>query len=310
MSIPPATVDQRRRPGSPLGVDGASAVGASGSGAGASALTARRRAAGAPVGSAAKATVAHPTLVSVGVALTLLVIWQGLTSFHVVSATTLPSPERVVQDFVRSATVGYGGATLLAQTEISLFRILAGFVAAVVVGVAIGLGMAVSRTLHAAIDPLLQFLRPVPPLAFIPLLVMWFGIGEAPKILLIFFCTIPIVILNTVSGVAATPPGRVRAAQCLGARNSQLFRRVILPSALPEVFTGMRVGLGIAWTCLVAAEMVAASRGLGWMVLRAGNNLQAGVVFVVIVTIGILGYLMDLGLRLLERWLVPWKGKA
>lgn len=252
----------------------------------------------------------HPGLMSLGVAVALLAIWQLLSALHVVSPLDLPSPERVVHDFVRVSTVGYGGRTLLAHIGISTFRILAGFVAAVVAGVLVGLAMAVSPRVQAAVDPLLQFLRPIPPLAFIPLLVLWFGIGEISKILLIFFCTIPIIILNTVSGVAGTQTGRVRAAQCLGANTAQLFRYVVLPSALPEIFTGMRVGLGVAWTCLVAAEMVAASQGLGWMVMRAGDNLQAGVVFVVIITIGVIGYAMDLLLRGIQRLAVPWKGRA
>jgi NitT/TauT family transport system permease protein/taurine transport system permease protein len=96
----------------------------------------------------------------------------------------------------------------------------------------------------------------------------------------------------------------------MGPTSGQTFRYVVLPSSLPEIFTGMRVGLGIAWTCLVAAEMVSASQGLGWMVLRAGNNLQSGYVFVAIIAIGIIGYLMDLCLRLIERAAIPWKGKA
>lgn len=249
-------------------------------------------------------------LVSIGVALLLLLIWEGLTASHLIQPLILPSPQHVLVDFRRALISGYGGQTLLQHTEISSFRIVTGFVAAVVVGVAIGLWMAVNRVVHAAIDPILQFLRPVPPLAFIPLLIMWFGIGELPKILLIFFCTLPIMILNTVAGVTGVQETRIRVALCLGASSGQTFRYVVLPSSLPEIFTGMRVGLGISWTCLVAAEMVSASRGLGWMVLRAGNNLQSGEVFVAIITIGIVGYLMDLCLRLIERATVPWKGKA
>ncbi len=249
-------------------------------------------------------------LVSIGVAVALILIWEGLTASHLLKPVILPSPQHVLRDFARSVTVGYGGESLLRHTAISSFRIVTGFIAAVIVGVAVGLWMAVNRVVHAAIDPMLQFLRPIPPLAFIPLLIMWFGIGELPKILLIFFCTLPIMILNTVAGVTGVQQTRVRVAQCLGASSGQTFRYVILPSSLPEIFTGMRVGLGIAWTCLVAAEMVSASQGLGWMVLRAGNNLQSGYVFVAIIAIGIVGYLMDLCLRLIERAAIPWRGKA
>ncbi len=266
----------------------------------------------APTGASgtADAWMDRTELVSIGVAVALLLIWEGLTASHLLKPVILPSPGHVLRDFVRAVTVGYGGESLLRHTAISSFRVVSGFLAAVIVGVAVGLWMAVNRVVHAAVDPMLQFLRPIPPLAFIPLLIMWFGIGELPKILLIFFCTLPIMILNTVAGVTGVQQTRVRVAQCLGATSAQTFRHVILPSSLPEIFTGMRVGLGIAWTCLVAAEMVSASQGLGWMVLRAGNNLQSGYVFVAIIAIGIVGYLMDLCLRLIERVAIPWRGKA
>ncbi len=251
-----------------------------------------------------------PLLVSCLVAAILLASWEALAASHLVSTVALPGPLHVLHDFVRTLTVGYGSTTLLGQAEISLFRISAGFVGAVLLGVPVGLAMGGSRFVHAAIDPLLQFLRPVPPLAFIPLLVIWFGIGELSKILLIFFCTLPVVIINTAAGVAAVQSLRLRVAQCFGATRWQLFRHVVLPSVLPDVFTGMRVAIGIAWTCLVAAEMVAASRGLGWMVMQAGNNLQSGLVFVSIISIGVIGYAMDLLIRTCERWAVPWKGRA
>ena len=259
---------------------------------------ARRHAGTAPVG------------VSLLVAIGLLTLWTLLAVTHWVPAVALPTPLRVLRDFVQATRVGYGGSSLPAQAAISILRIGVGFVGAVILGIPVGLAMGGSRFIHAAVDPLLQFLRPVPPLAFIPLLVIWFGIGELSKMLLIFFCTLPIVIINTASGVAAVPPLRLQVAACLGASRWQMFRRVLLPSVLPDVLTGMRVGIGIAWTCLVAAEMVAASRGLGWMVLQAGNNLQTGMVFVAIISIGILGYGMDRLLALLESWAVPWKGRV
>jgi ABC-type nitrate/sulfonate/bicarbonate transport system permease component len=275
-------------------------------------LSAAQGQAAGPVrrGARRRGRAASSSMVSLVVAAVLLATWEALSASHLVSRVALPSPLHVLRDFVHTLVVGYGGTTLLGQAEISILRISGGFVAAVILGVPIGLAMGGSRFIHAAVDPLLQFLRPVPPLAFIPLLVIWFGIGELSKVLLIFFCTLPVVIINTATGVAAIQPLHLRVAQCLGANRWQLFGRVVLPSVLPQIFTGMRVGIGIAWTCLVAAEMVAASRGLGWMVMQAGNNLQSGIVFVAIISIGVLGYGMDLLLRLGERWAVPWKGRA
>jgi NitT/TauT family transport system permease protein/taurine transport system permease protein len=168
--------------------------------------------------------------------------------------------------------------------------------------------MARSDIIFNIIDPFMQFIRPVPPLAYIPLLVVWMGIGELPKVVLILVGTLPIIIISTASGVRNTPIGRIRVAQCLGASPLQLFFYTILPSALPEIFTGMRVGIGIAWSCLVAAELIAADAGLGWLVQYAGQQLQVGFIFVGIIAIGLLGYAMELVIRLLEKLAVPWKG--
>lgn len=244
------------------------------------------------------------------VAAVMIGLWWGVTALHLFPPTSLPSPGSVVHDFIVVATVGYSGEPLLTSTLYSLGRIATGFIAAVAVGVPIGFWMASTEWVFLAIDPLLQFLRPIPPLAYIPVMIVWFGIGETSKVVLIFFCTIPIIIISAMSGVKSVQETRVRVAQCLGANKRQLFRYVIFPSALPEIFTGMRVGIGIAWTCLVAAEMIAASKGLGWMIESAGNELQIGVVFVGIVMIGLLGYGMELIIRSVEHRVTPWKGKA
>ncbi|WP_028963492.1 ABC transporter permease [Sulfobacillus thermosulfidooxidans] len=244
------------------------------------------------------------------VAVMVILVWWLISALHWVSSTALPSPGSVFHDFISVATIGYSGVPLLTSTLYSMGRITAGFLAAVVVGIPIGFWMASSDWVFLAIDPLLQFLRPIPPLAYIPVMIVWFGIGETSKVILIFFCTIPIIIISAMSGVKSAQETRIRAAQCLGANKRQLFRYVILPSALPEIFTGMRVGIGIAWTCLVAAEMIAASKGLGWMIESAGNELQIGVVFVGIVIIGLLGYGMELVIRSIEHRVTPWKGKA
>jgi NitT/TauT family transport system permease protein/taurine transport system permease protein len=244
------------------------------------------------------------------VATVIIALWWGVTALHFFPLTALPSPGSVVHDFIVVATVGYSGQTLLTSTLYSLGRITTGFIVAVIVGVPIGFWMASTEWVFLAIDPLLQFLRPIPPLAYIPVMIVWFGIGETSKVVLIFFCTIPIIIISAVSGVKSVQETRTRVAQCLGANKRQLFRYVIFPSALPEIFTGMRVGIGIAWTCLVAAEMIAASKGLGWMIESAGSELQMGVVFVGIVMIGLLGYGMELIIRSIEHRVTPWKGKA
>lgn len=247
-------------------------------------------------------------VMTVGVLAAGVVIWQLICLLHLVPTIALPSPIDVVDAFFRLSEKGYGGQMLLADIAVSLVRIVVGFVAAVVIGVPIGLLMARITIVFRLIDPFLQFIRPVPPLAYIPLLVVWFGIGELPKILLIFIGTVPVIIIGTMSGVKATPKIRISVAKTLGASEGQIFRHVIFPSALPEIFTAMRVGIGVAWTCLVAAEMIAASAGLGWLVQFAGQALQVSIVIAGIIVIGTLGYTMELIIRVLEHFVLPWRG--
>ena len=237
-----------------------------------------------------------------------LVVWQVISVLHIFPPIALPSPVAVWKAFIGLLERGYGGHTLLDDVWVSSIRITIGFLGAVVIGVPIGLIMARVDFVFRVIDPILQFVRPVPPLAYIPLLVVWFGIGELPKILLILTGTIPVIIIGTISGVKATPKLRLSVARTLGASPAQIFRYVILPSALPEIFTAARVGIGVAWTCLVAAELIAADVGLGWLVQYAGQALQVAVVIAGIIVIGILGYAMELVIRLIEVRVVPWRG--
>ncbi len=245
------------------------------------------------------------------VAVVIIALWWLVTSvLHLFTPLALPSPQSVAQNLWSIATTGYNGYSLLDNIGASVVRIAVGFVAAIIIGVPIGFWMASSELVFNAIDPILQFLRPIPPLAYIPVMVIWFGPGQLSKFVLIFFCTIPIIIISAMSGVKNVQETRIRVAQVFGANSRQMFRYVVLPSALPEIFTGMRVGIGIAWTCLVAAEMIAAQSGLGAMILTAGNELRTPVVFVGILFIGIIGYLMELLIRTVEGRVIPWKGKA
>ena len=179
----------------------------------------------------------------------------------------------------------------------SAARVAVGFLAAAAIGVPLGLAMARNNAVFDVVDPILEFIRPVPPLAYIPLLVVWFGIGELPKIILIAVGTLPMVVFSAVAGVRSTPAERVSVARCFGASEWQVFWHVYLPSSLPEIFTGLRVGVGIAWSSLVAAELIASRAGLGWMIEVAGRELRVTYIFIGIVLIGCLGYLMDLCVR-------------
>jgi len=237
-------------------------------------------------------------------------VWELLTLFSVFPAVVLPSPASVYQAYITTTTTGYLGKTLQQDIMYSVVRVLIGFIGAVIGGVLIGLLMARMRVVHQIIDPYLQFGRPVPPLAYIPLFVVWFGIGELPKILLILVGTLPIIIINTIAGVRNIPDERFEVAECLGATPRQVFFRVVLPSSLPEVFTGMKVGIGIAWSTLVAAELIASDVGLGWLVVTAATQLQIDIVIGGIIVIGVLGYAMELCIRVAEALLVPWRGQV
>lgn len=234
--------------------------------------------------------------------------WQLIATAGVFPSVALPAPSDVWHGFTFTATKGYLGKSLSQDVVASLLRIVVGFAGAVVLGVPIGLVMAERPLVFRLLDPFMQLGRPVPPLAYIPLFVVWFGLGELPKVLLILVGTLPIVIISTIGGVRNIPRQRYEVARCMGASSRQIFLKVTLPSTLPDIFTGLKVSVGIAWSTLVAAELIAASVGLGWLVEQAATQLQTGIVIAGIILIGVLGYLMELGIRLLERVAVPWRG--
>jgi len=247
-------------------------------------------------------------LVAVGTVAVLIAAWQIVVSAGAFAPYVLPGPVDVVKQFPQLLVHGFARKSLGLDIVVSVFRVAVGFAGAVAIGVPVGLLMGRIDVVFNAIDPLLQFGRPIPPLAYIPLLIVWFGIGELPKILLILVGTLPVIIINTILGVRSTPPQRVRVAQCLGATPYQIFSYVIFPSALPAIFTAMKVGIGFAWTYLVAAELVAADSGLGWLVWQAGQQIQVVVIMQGIIIIGILGYAMELSIRALERTVVRGGG--
>jgi taurine transport system permease protein len=241
--------------------------------------------------------------------LVLFAAWWAAAHFQLVNALFLPSPFDVAVQFYAVAVDGFSNATLLQHIGASLTRIGVGFGFAAVIGVPLGLAMGGSRWVRGVFSPPIQLYWPVPPLAYLPLVVIWLGIGEAAKITLLALAMFAPIVISAQAGVRAVAPGRIQAAQSLGATRVQIFRYVILPSALPEILTGLRIGIGGGWSTLVAAELVAATRGLGFMTLSAAQFLVTDVVFVGILTIAALATIFLTALRLLERRLTPWKGQ-
>ncbi|MEO0361950.1 MAG: ABC transporter permease subunit, partial [Pseudomonadota bacterium] len=222
----------------------------------------------------------------------------------------LPSPEAVWTRLVNIAGEGYQNFTLLEHLGWSLFRVLAGFAAGALVGIPLGYAMGLSSWFRGWFDPIVEFMRPVPPLALIPLVIIWAGIGETGKIILLFLASLWIMTIAARSGVSGVKISKVHAAYSLGASKWQLMRHVIVPNSLPDIFTGARVAMGVCWGTVVAAELVAAEKGAGMMIIAASKFQLTDIVIMGIVLIGVIGYAIDILMRMAERWLIPWKGRG
>ncbi|WP_421190974.1 taurine ABC transporter permease TauC [Aeromonas jandaei] len=242
---------------------------------------------------------------------TLLTIWWLVAHLGWISPLFLPPPEQVLHQFITIAgPQGFMDATLWQHLAASLQRILIALIAAALFGVTVGIAMGLSPTVRGMLDPLIELYRPVPPLAYLPLMVIWFGIGETSKVLLIYLAIFAPVAMATLTGVQSAQQVRLRAAQALGATRWQVLWYVILPGALPEILTGLRIGLGVGWSTLVAAELIAATRGVGFMVQSAGEFLATDVVLAGILVIALIAFILELGLRALQRRLTPWHGEG
>ncbi|MDQ4431066.1 taurine ABC transporter permease TauC [Yokenella regensburgei] len=243
--------------------------------------------------------------------LVVLAVWWAVAALQLISPLFLPPPGQVLHKLVTIAGAqGFMDATLWQHLAASLMRILIALLAATIIGIPVGIAMGLSPTLRGILDPLIELYRPVPPLAYLPLMVIWFGIGETSKILLIYLAIFAPVAMSALAGVKSTQQVRVRAAQSLGASRLQVLWFVILPGALPEMLTGLRIGLGVGWSTLVAAELIAATRGLGFMVQSAGEFLATDVVLAGIAVIAAIAFVLELGLRALQRRLTPWHGET
>jgi len=241
----------------------------------------------------------------------LLVLWWAATTFHWVPPLFLPSPQAVGAAFI-DAWHGdiQGGRPLAAHLGWSALRVFGAFALAAITAIPVGLAMGVSRTARGLLDPPIEFYRPLPPLAYLPLVVIWLGIDERAKIVVIYFACFAPIAMAARAGVRSATREQINAAYALGASFTQVVQHVILPAALPEILTGLRIAIGFGWTTLVAAEMVAATVGLGQMVLNASSFLRTDIVVMGIVLIGAIAWAFDLAMRAIEARVVPWKGRT
>lgn len=266
-----------------------------------------------PLSSAPKIKAGHAisersiTLLTVAA---LLSLWWLASALALVPPLFLPSPVAVLQKFKAVAIDGFVDATLWQHAFTSVGRVFAALLLAIASAIPVGILIGLSPRVRAVFDPLIEFYRPIPPLAYLPLIVIWFGIGELSKVLLIYLAIFAPLAIATLHGVRRVDQNRLRAAQTLGASRWQLIRFVILPSAVPDVLTGIRIGLGVGWSTLVAAELIAATRGLGFMIQSAAQFLVTDVVIMGILVIALIASGFEYGLRWLQRKYVPWEGRA
>ncbi len=249
--------------------------------------------------------------ISIVTVIAIFSLWWVATHFGWIRDIFLPTPERIAGSFVEAWRGDIqGGKPLWEHFWWSLVRVFAAFVFACVTAIPAGIAMGVSRVARGIFDPPVEFYRPLPPLAYLPLIVIWFGIEETAKIVLIYLACFAPLAMAARAGVKSVMIEQISAAYSMGASKWQVIWHVIIPAAMPEIFTGMRIAIGFGWTTLVAAEMVAATAGLGQMVLNASNFLRTDVVIMGIVVIGAVAYAFDLLMRYIERLVVPWKGRA
>jgi sulfonate transport system permease protein len=238
-----------------------------------------------------------------GLSVVVIALWQGLFYLGCLNPVLLPPPSQVAQAFWELLKSG----DLLRHIGISVLRVLEGFAIAALLGLGLGVAIGLSRTLDRWTDLIIQVVKPIPPIAWIPLAILWFGIGEQSKVYIIFLGAFFPIIINTIDGIRQTDGKFVELARILAVPRTKFVRQVVLPGALPAIMTGLRVGLMVAWMCVVAAELIAASSGIGYLIMDARQLSQSDVVLVGMISIGVVGKLMDSTIKLLERRLVTWK---
>lgn len=246
------------------------------------------------------------TVITIGV---IFLLWSIVTSANLVESLIIPSPKTVFSALMEILEKGYKRKSLFFHLGSSLYRLLGAFVLATLVAVPLGLWAGFNEKARAVFEPIVDFVKPLPPLAYYTLLVLWLGIGNESKIALLFVACFAPIFIASVAGVASLPVRFMNCAYSLGASKRKAFLKVVFPSSLPSILVGMRTALGVGYTTLISSEMVAATSGIGWMVLDASRIMRSDVIFVGIFLMGFTGILMDIGLRKLEKKLIPWNGK-
>lgn len=235
-------------------------------------------------------------------------VWELVPVLRLMPSDLLPGPGIVATTFGDILRNGYRDTTLTQDIFATLGRCASGFLLACAAGIPLGLLMGYQATVRSAIDPIVQFIRPLPPLSYLILLILWLGTGNASKIALLFLASFPIIVSSATAGVRSVREQKLQVARSLGASKWQVFRFLILPSALPMIFTGARIALAVAFSTVVAAELMAATDGLGWMVFSASHFLRNDIIILTVILLGLLGLLLNRLLLALDRVLIHWRG--
>ena len=231
-----------------------------------------------------------------------LTAWQLLASLGAINAFLLPSPLRVIEAAIELLSDG----SLLRHVLASLERVFVGFLLASLTGILIGLLTGWSRATSDLLKPVIESLRPIPPIAWTPIAILWFGVGNAPSYFLVFVGAVFPIFINTFTAVRGIDRAHINAALCLGAGPWLLLRDVLVPASLPIIFPGLRIGLGIGWMCVVTAELIAAQSGLGYMIQQNRVLLQTPNVVAGMATIGVIGFAMSAMMGMVERRFIGW----
>ncbi|CAM3674058.1 ABC transporter permease [Erysipelothrix urinaevulpis] len=250
----------------------------------------------------------HP-LISVTTWLVIIAFWTISTNTGMVSSQLLPSPQQVFKAFIMILSEGYNSIPFWEHLGISFYRLFLAVILALVMAIPLGLLSGYFSKFRAVIDSLVSFYRPLPPLAYYMLLILWLGIDEESKVTLLFLASFAPIYIACSSAVSRVDETFVLSAKSMGATNAQVFFTIVVPATLPDIFIGVRTAVGVAYTTLVSAEMVAATSGLGWMVIDASRYLKSDVMFVGIIIMGLTGILIDFLLKKLETKIVFWAGK-
>jgi sulfonate transport system permease protein len=238
--------------------------------------------------------------------LLLLAVWQLLCSLQVIPGRLLPAPLDVVVAGIHSVRHG----DLLTHLGVSTLRAMVGLAIGATLGLVLGLMTGLSRPLQLVLDGPLQMLRAVPALAVVPLVILWFGLGETGKVFIVVITVVFPVYLNTFHGVRSVDPQLVEMARIYGLRGFEFYRQVVLPGALPSILVGLRFALGMSWLVMIVAETLGATSGLGYVAQNAREFMQMDMLVLTIVLWALLGKLADVLARRLERWLLPWQPRA